>query len=69
MSDMKKPINYRGIKQATLLAVVEGDGTNENPYKIVEYVVGFKGGKVQTLGKLVQLSVEEQEAIGKDLTL
>ena len=31
-------LNFRGIKNVTLVTVLEGEGTEENPYQEVEYI-------------------------------
>ena len=45
--------NYRGMREATLIAIKEGDGTEEHPAQIVEYVIcdGMTVGKVQNLSE------------------
>lgn len=53
-------MNYRGVKKATLISVLEGDGKNV-PFEIIDYVlVETIGGDPVTYGKVVKLSPEEQ---------
>lgn len=56
--------NYRGVRPATVVVVKEGNGTEESPYKEVEYVIGFAevcGIQRQiTLGKITKLTQEEE---------
>lgn len=57
-----KPQNYRGVRPATLVSVIEGDG-KDVPFHTVDYVVVFDvGDGIQrqiTLGKVVPLTEEE----------
>lgn len=53
-------MNYRGIQEANIVNVLEGKGTQENPYKHVRYVVSFEGDRMITLGKVVELTEEER---------
>ncbi len=59
---------YRGIRPAEIVEVLEGDGTKENPYYIVSYVLeyqsinGFK--RLTTAGKLAKLTDEERSFLG-----
>ena len=58
--------NYRGIRDAFLVTVLEGNGTPENPYQEVDYVISQKlhgsEWRFETIGKIVSLSEEEKEA-------
>ncbi len=65
---MKKTIqNYRGVRPAQLVSVLEGEGVPESPYQIVEYVLLAKtDGTYITHGKIVPLTEEERNWIGKD---
>ncbi len=64
-----QPVHYRGVKNAHLVGVLEGDGTEENPHIIVDYVLGVRNdGVLVTLGKLQPLTDKEKSFIGSDLT-
>lgn len=60
----RKIQNYRGVRPAMLICVLEGDGTAENPYKEVQYAatISWEDGidRPVTLGKLVPLTDEEK---------
>ncbi len=57
--------NYRGVKKAHIVRVLEGKGTEENPYVIVEYVLAVrKDGTLESYGKIVSLTQEEKNLIG-----
>ena len=62
--DDKLPQSYRGVRPAHIIEVCEGNGTQESPYEIVEYVVAYEsfGGisRLTTLGKIQQLSDNER---------
>ena len=63
---MKNKIqNYRGIKPANTLCVLEGNGTEESPYQNVIYVIVYEmvGGmeRLVTIGKVVPLTEEEKK--------
>lgn len=53
--------NYRGVQQATIVNVKEGDGTREDPAIVTKYVILFDGlaGRDITVGKIVPLTDEE----------
>ena len=53
--------NYRGVQQATIVNVKEGDGTHEDPARVTKYVISFDGldGRYVTVGKIVPLTEEE----------
>ena len=56
--------NYRGIKPAEIIVILEGDGTPENPSYEAQYVVVFEtvGGlsRMKTIGKVIPLTEEER---------
>lgn len=58
-----KAINYRGIKPAAIVTVIEGDGVAV-PFAKVQYVLSFEDrfgiSTPVTLGKIVPLSEEER---------
>lgn len=58
------PMNYRGIRPANLVTVLEGNGTPERPYQNVTYVLAYQDveglERLVTLGKLVPLTEEER---------
>lgn len=61
----KKQIqNYRGIKPAELVYVLEGDGSEGNPFKNEAYVVVWTNidsvTRMKTLGKVAELTEEER---------
>ena len=59
---MNKTIRYRGVRPAEIITVLEGDGTPEEPFTEVEYVIayvemhGFVRSK--TLGKIVPIVIK-----------
>ena len=61
---MSKGTNYKGVRPAEIVAVLEGDGTQENPYRQTDYVLehvvvdGFT--RMITAGKIVPLTEEER---------
>lgn len=62
--EKKKIQNYRGIRPAEIVVVLEGNGTTEYPYEEVKYVVEFEHvagiRRMRTLGKVVNLTEEER---------
>lgn len=59
--------NYRGVRIAHVISVKEGNGTPENPSKIVEYVLLPKeNGMLVSVGILVPLTLEQRQWIGND---
>ena len=64
----QKPQNYRGIKPVELVLVLEGDGTKENPYREVNYVVEhvqiMNSYRMRTIGKVIPLTAEEKSWFG-----
>lgn len=57
-----RKINYRGIKIAHIICIIEGEGTVEQPMEQVDYVVSYAdNGDLVTLGKIVPLSKEERD--------
>lgn len=54
-----KTQNYRGVKPATLVKVLEGDGTIKDPYTEVNYVIVYEYVENEirqiTLGKVVEI--------------
>lgn len=60
---MKETIKYRGVKPATIVTVLEGNG-KDVPLELVQYVIVFEnvGGMERqiTLGKVVPLTEEEK---------
>lgn len=61
--DYKIPLKYRGVEEAVIVSVCEGDGVN-TPYDIINYVVQQVNGKMTTVGKVVNLSEDEKNFIG-----
>lgn len=59
--------NYRGVQQATIINIKEGEGTHEDPARITKYVVAFdeREGREITLGKIEGLTLEEQHWLNK----
>lgn len=54
-------MNYRGIKPAHIVTVLEGKGTEESPYMNQRYVLEWANdGGLKTAGKLVELTEEER---------
>jgi hypothetical protein len=67
MKDKELFINYRGVKSVLLVGVLEGDGSNEFPYEVVEYVLHpTQDGKYKTYGKVITLTNAEESFIGSD---
>lgn len=62
--EKKQTSNYRGIRPAMLVNVLEGNGTVDAPYHKVEYVIVYQeiNGIVRqiTLGKVAYLTDEEK---------
>lgn len=60
----EKIMKYRGVIPATIVHILEGDGTPDFPYEEVKYVIVFENvGGVQrqaTIGKIVALTDEEK---------
>lgn len=58
---MDQNLNYRGVKPATLVKVLEGKGTKDSPYQEVDYVIVYENieGIVRqvTVGKVVPFSI------------
>ena len=52
--------NYRGIRPANIVTVLEGKGTEESPYRNVEYVVAYENisgfSRMVTVGKIIPIS-------------
>lgn len=59
MEPMKKKPNYRGVKEAYLIIVLEGDGTEKAPFENVEYVLTADQYGLKTIGKVVPLKDDE----------
>ena len=61
-------MNYRGIKPAEIITVLEGEGTRESPYTVVQYVVSYQQvsgfDRMYTVGKIVELTEKEKESFG-----
>lgn len=59
---MKKD-NYKGVKPAEVVTVLEGDGSIEFPYTEVQYVLGYQDfngfTRMVTLGKIVPVDVRK----------
>lgn len=59
---MNKTIRYRGVRPAEIITVLEGDGTPEEPFTEVEYVIGYVeiNGlfRTKTLGKIVPIDIK-----------
>ena len=59
-------MNYRGIKPASVVVVLEGEGTQASPYKEEQYVVEFQNiaglPRQITVGKIVPLTTEERDS-------
>ena len=57
-------MRYKGIRPASIVTVSEGNGTEENPYQYVQYVVTMESvcglSRPITLGKLQELTAEEK---------
>lgn len=62
MTEIKK---YRGVRPASLIRVLEGNGV-DIPYEEVDYVIVFQGvaglERQTTLGKVVPLTPDEIES-------
>ena len=60
--------NYRGIKPAEIITVLEGDG-EKIPFDTTQYVIGYENvagiTRMITLGKLVPLTEEEKDWFNK----
>lgn len=56
--------NYRGVKPAHIVVVLEGNGTKEHPWKEEQYVIAYEnyGGisRLTTIGKIIPLTEEEK---------
>lgn len=61
--------NYRGVRPAEIITVIEGNGTKEAPFQTVRYVITFTsvGGvnRMETIGKIVDLTEEERNWFNK----
>lgn len=61
---------YRGVKPATLVTVLEGKGTEEDPYQEVNYVITTEQicglTRQVTLGKVVALEEPLSTLTDKD---
>ena len=58
--------NYRGVSQAFIVNVLEGDGTEECPKRIERYILEInKDGKISTTGKIVELNNGDRRWIGE----
>lgn len=63
---MKKKLiqHYRGVQPATIVNVMEGDGTEENPARVAQYVIMFENvagvQRQKTLGTIMPLTNEEE---------
>ena len=53
----KKPVfkNYRGVKIAYIVTVLEGNGTEEYPFEEVRYVFDTDELGIKTIGKITPL--------------
>lgn len=62
-------MNYRGVRPATIIRILEGNGTEKNPYKNDDYVIQFEminGIQRQiTIGKITPLTEEEKKLFNK----
>lgn len=58
-------MNYKGIKPANIVTVLEGNGTKDEPFKnvkyILEYIDTIAGIRLVTTGKLVELTEDEKK--------
>ncbi len=56
-----KKANYRGIRPASVITVLEGEGTNNSPYEEVHYVVVIEEvcgiPRPITLGKVPKIEI------------
>lgn len=53
--------NYRGVRQATIVIVLEGNGTENSPYEEVRYVIAIgDDGVARTIGKIIDLQEDEK---------
>lgn len=61
-------MNYRGVKQAYLVGVLDGKGTEKEPFSVIDYVICKRlDGTMVSYGKVVPLSEEERKFIGSTL--
>ena len=59
--------NYRGIRNVICVSVLEGKGTVDSPYKIVEYVLAKQiNGEYVSFGTVTPLTDEVRRSIGND---
>lgn len=60
--------NYRGIRDALLVQVLEGNGSVERPYETVDYVVSQElvdgEWRFETIGRVVPLTEDERSWFG-----
>ena len=58
---MNKGIRYKGVRPAEIITVLEGDGTPEDPFTEVQYVIGYVevNGlfRTKTLGKIIPVEI------------
>ena len=57
--------NYKGVRPATLVKVLEGDGSVEHPFEQVDYVIvnELEGGRTRpvTIGKVISVNLNPNE--------
>ena len=59
--------NFRGVEKVLMISVLEGDGTEENPYEIRKYIVSNDMNNTVIAGKVEKLSEEEKRYIRNNI--